>query len=40
MDSATVQDICYQIEKFEFEDLFAILSKIEEIVNERTKVID
>ena len=28
MYSATVQDICYQIEKFEFEDLFAILSKI------------
>ncbi|AGM25190.1 hypothetical protein [Spiroplasma chrysopicola] len=40
MERNSIQIICNQIENFAFEDLFIILTKIEEVVKERTVMYD
>ncbi|APE75205.1 hypothetical protein SCITRI_001330 [Spiroplasma citri] len=40
IDLNNVQHICNQIEKFEFEELFTVLAKIEEVVKDRTNEVD
>ncbi|WP_425379518.1 hypothetical protein [Spiroplasma endosymbiont of Stenodema calcarata] len=40
MELNNVQHVCNQIEKFEFEELFTVLEKIEAVVKDRTEGID
>ncbi|WP_283272381.1 hypothetical protein [Spiroplasma sp. SV19] len=40
MELNNVQHVCNQIEKFEFNELFTILAKIEAVVKDRTDSVD
>lgn len=40
MELNNVQYVCNQIEKFEFEELFTVLAKIEAVVKDRTNGVD
>ncbi|WP_268794868.1 hypothetical protein [Spiroplasma kunkelii] len=40
MDLNNVQHVCNQIKKFEFEEFFTVLAKIEEVVKDRIDELD